>query len=306
MITLETGDVSLAEIISKPAVRTDVDGYARWRVRIKKAGITELKASAKDFEPATLSLVGMPGNGASFAQAQLAALTERAAELERSQSTTTARADQTAANRRHDRVAGIVANPVGGVDTEGPAIQAARARAEAHQWAAVIASEPRRIPEAELQPGDVLLVLGSSPISNAIRSFEQRNLGRSAVYSHASLYLGEFSRVKMVGEMWASGFWITPLPVSVRGTRLVDVYRFPSIEGAKRRDLASRAANAFGDASRFIRAESPWFLWPAPCCRTHLKRSHYSGWRPPGSPRANPHLHDFQPRRSQSLVVAGK
>jgi hypothetical protein len=140
-------------------------------------------------------------------------------------------------------------------------LQATAARAAVREWAAALeANEPRGFCEAELQPGDVLIVLGSSIVSEAIRNFEQRQLGGRMSYSHASLYLGEFGGVKMAGEMWSTGFWITPLAVSVQGTRVVDVYRFPQIDAAKGRELATLTANAFGKASKFVRWNSPSFL----------------------------------------------
>jgi hypothetical protein len=284
IVTLAASDPSQAEIVSPSAVRTNDKGYARWRVRIKKAGIAELIASANQFEPAVLTVVGMPASGTSFWQAQLASLNARATELERSAAKANAADDQQAAlNPR----AQIVANQVGGAGTTGArvshenqqipakktsegirlgdeatraALQAKAARAAAEAWVTASANEPRRISEAELLPGDVLLVLGSSTVSEAIRKFEQRQLGGTMSYSHASLYLGEFGGVRMVGEMWSTGFWITPLPVSVQGTRLVDVYRFPNIDDAKRLQLANLTANAFGKASSFIRFSSPSFL----------------------------------------------
>jgi len=123
-----------------------------------------------------------------------------------------------------------------------------------------MASEPRRVNESELQPGDILLVQGSSSVSQKIREFEQRNLGGVISYSHASLYLGEFHGVRLVGEMWSSGFWITPLPVSVDGTRLVDVYRFQQLDDSKRQELANFTTNMANRSSRLIRSDAPSFF----------------------------------------------
>ena len=279
LVTLKPNDLSLVQVISPPSVRTDANGYARWRVLIKKAGIAELTASAYQFEPAVLNVVGMPANAPSFWQAQLVALNERAAELE-------ARAN------RQDEPAAMVANRVGGVATVSESATAStgreqgvrheqvmaipppgggglaeRARAEAiaaraaeQAWITAMANEPRRINASELQPGDVLLVLGSSSISEKILNFERRNLGGVVSYSHASLYLGEFNGVRLVGEMWSSGFWITPLPVSVAGNRFVDVYRFRQLKDPKRQALANLTADIVSRAARLIRSDAPSFF----------------------------------------------
>jgi hypothetical protein len=73
------------------------------------------------------------------------------------------------------------------------------------------------IDETALKPGDILLVLGSSPIiSDVIRSFDGQQLSVTGEYSHASLYVGEINGKRMVAEMWGSGYWITPLKVSTK------------------------------------------------------------------------------------------
>ena len=282
LVTLKPNDPSLAQVISPRRVRTDKNGYARWRVLIKKAGIAELTASADQFEPAVLEVVGMPANAPSFWEAQLVALNERAANLE------AAAQQQEVARSRNERAA-MVANRVGGPDTVGETSpvreqairreqtiakpthggirleQATRAEADAARaavkaWIATTAAEPRRINESNLQPGDVLLVLGSSSVSEKILNFERRNLGGEISYSHASLYLGQFNGVRLVGEMWSSGFWITPLPVSVAGNRFVDVYRFRQLEDPKRQELANLTANIVSRAARLIRSDAPSFF----------------------------------------------
>jgi hypothetical protein len=248
-VTLRTQEAPFVEVVSEPTVRTDQNGVARWRVRIKNLGIGELVAStdADQFEPTVMMVVGMAGDGESF----FLALQKR--------------------NRELESVAATVADSMPRITASAPprttrVEEKAKSNREAEgertgaTWEAVAALEPRRIGEYELQPGDVLLVLGSSIISDRIRIFEQGQLGGSAHYSHASLYLGQFNGVRMVGEMWGSGFWITPLKVSVAGARFVDVYRFTQADPARRAELARNAANAFGDASRFIRSDSPSFI----------------------------------------------
>ena len=236
LVSLAIANESLAQVVSTQAVRTDEQGIARWRVRIKKAGIGQVIASAEQFEPTVVELVGMPAEGEVFAEAQAKAQ-ERRMEYERQESAKVASRDRARSEIRMEERAARIAGPE-----------------------TTLINQPRRIRETELEPGDVLLVLGSSYISDNIREFEQRQLTGRASYSHASLYLGEFGGVKMVGEMWGTGFWITPLPVSVAGTRLVDVYRASSATQAIRQELARRAANAFGDPSLFIRSKSPSFF----------------------------------------------
>jgi hypothetical protein len=270
-VTLQVPDASLAEVVGDRTVRTDDNGVARWRVRIKKLGIGQLIASAEQFEPTVMAVVGMPGPGDAFWQAQLTALQQRARELNvpdkpdelviagvNPPTTTVIPGDRSGvAASVGEKVARSTARPR---PQSAVKLEAERALAAAEEWAKNSEREPRRLAEWELQPGDVLLVLGSSFFSDSIRKFEQRQLGVQAGYSHASLYLGEFGGVKMVGEMWGKGFWITPLAVSVAGTILVDVYRSPQADLARRTELARKAANAFGDAKLFIRSDSPSFF----------------------------------------------
>ena len=270
-VTLQVPDASLAEVVGDRTVSTDENGVARWRVRIKKLGIGQVIASAEQFESTVMAVVGMPGPGEAFWQAQLTALQQRARELNVSDNPIDERTAIAGLNpptttvvvpADRSRVTASVGEQVA-KSAERPRPQSAlkleaeRARAEAEEWAKASEREPRRLAEWELQPGDVLLVLGSSFFSDSIRKFEQLQLGVQAGYSHASLYLGEFGGVKMVGEMWGKGFWITPLSVSVAGTIVVDVYRFPQADLAKRTELAWKAANAFGEARLFIRPDSP-------------------------------------------------
>ncbi len=301
-ITLESPDATLAEVLGNPTVPTDETGVARWRVRIKKLGIGALTAKAEQFEPTVMAVVGMPGPGDAFWQAQLTALEQHARALERSTEQELVAAE---VNKRMEvdppEPAGVNPPPrlpvrppeiarvnprVPGKPPESVAMdprarpqrlppatvteefkraeiqrrqEVATARAAAVQWAKDSEREPPRLAEWQLEPGDVLLVLGSSYFSNSIREFEKRQLGVQAGYSHASLYLGEINGVKMVGEMWGKGFWITPLSVSVAGTIVVDVYRHSQADRTKRTQLAEQAAKAFGETKFFIRKDSPSF-----------------------------------------------
>ncbi len=245
-VTLQTRQAPFAEVVSEPTVRTDQNGVARWRVRIKNLGIGELVAStdADQFEPAVMMVVGMPGEGESF----FVALQQREREIQEVAA---------AVDRLMPRITASVPSRTTQVEERAKSNREPEGERVGAKLELLAALEPRRIGEYELQPGDVLLVLGSSIISDSIRTFEQGQLGGSAHYSHASLYLGQFNGVRMVGEMWGSGFWITPLKVSAAGARVVDVYRFTQADPARRAQLARNAANAFGDARRFIRSDSP-------------------------------------------------
>src|ERR1041385_6815631 len=278
LVTLNPNDPYLVQVISPRTVRTDENGYARWRVLIRKAGIAELTTSANQFEPAVLEVVGMPADAPSFWQAQLLALNERAIELE----TAAERQELAQRNERAAMVARRVDRPVEEaarreevlrdqakatsrhdatqLGEREARLEANAAQAAVQAWIEATTEEPRRINESELQPGDVLLVLGNSSFSEKILNFERRNLGGKVSYSHASLYLGEFNGVRLVGEMWSTGFWITPLPVSVAGDRYVDVYRFRQLEEPKRQALANLTAGIVSRAGRLIRSDPPPFF----------------------------------------------
>jgi hypothetical protein len=77
-----------------------------------------------------------------------------------------------------------------------------------------------RLGEAELKPGDVLLMQGTALISKLICTFDQ---GR---YSHAALYDG-----KNVVEMVSPGTTVRSLSESIADARFVDVYRYVSDDG---------------------------------------------------------------------------
>ena len=77
-----------------------------------------------------------------------------------------------------------------------------------------------KIAQADLKPGDVLLMQGTSIVSELIRMFDHGN------YSHAAIYDGS-----NVVEMLTQGTTVNALATSVQGTRFVDVYRFIGNDG---------------------------------------------------------------------------
>jgi hypothetical protein len=290
-VKLESSNAAVADLQQgQPAiVTTDDQGYARWKVHINSAGIASFVASAKDFESAIMDVVGMPRSAPTFNDAEVMLAREEAEAREASARFAESKATELEARLSESRDAGRV-------DTlkERPTAETARveprtettysalrtravaarsiantahreamlSRDRANQLAASQQNSPwRSVGAAELKPGDVLLVLGSSPaISGTITGFESRELGGEAPYSHASLFLGEINGRPMVAEMWSSGFWITPLEVSTRGARLVDAYRWEGIDDRKRREIAERGRNLFGPSDRFIRYDEPSFF----------------------------------------------
>ena len=77
-----------------------------------------------------------------------------------------------------------------------------------------------KVPQAALKPCDVLLMQGTSFISDLIRLIDQ---GR---YSHAAIFDGN-----NVVEMLSEGTTVRPLSESVADTRFVDVYRYVGDNG---------------------------------------------------------------------------
>jgi hypothetical protein len=128
------------------------------------------------------------------------------------------------------------------------ALAAESATAEFKRQAALLPTlQPRSITEADLKPGDVLLVYGSSPfISAEITRFESAQLGGESPYSHAEIYLGTSNGTGMVAEMLRRGFWVSTLLASTRDDYIVDVYRWENIDDATRRQLADKATHPYG------------------------------------------------------------
>jgi hypothetical protein len=304
-VRLQTNDTSVADVAAgqSATVMTDAAGYAIWKVQIKRAGKAEFTATANNFEPATVYVVGMPAATRTLAEAELqeaeaqatareaeaieaaarvttlvakaqeetqtakSRITEAQVTLEQLPATAKSRAEaevrvkareedrQELAEKAEERVA---AARTAASDAQQRAVEA---RAVVREKAARMAAQVSIIKESDLKPGDVLLVQGSTPIvSRKIMRFESDQLGGTTPYSHASLYLGEIGGVKMVAEMWSSGYWITPLSVSIKGTIIVDVFRWSGIDDNKRAEIARKGANIFGDAFRYIRSNDPSFF----------------------------------------------
>jgi hypothetical protein len=78
-----------------------------------------------------------------------------------------------------------------------------------------------KVPQADLKPGDVLLMQGTGIVSDLIRMFDQGN------YSHAAVYDGA-----NVVEMLSQGTTVNNIVgSSLPEARFVDVYRFISNDG---------------------------------------------------------------------------
>jgi len=263
----------IVQVVTDTPQQLDRDGAAEWKVRILKPGIAEVEAAAEGFEPAVMNVVGMPGPGATFLDAQLAVLrTQMRMEQESAAAAQERSRDLHARIEETQRSTGAAASVEKRKQIEklesrqqtaaAAAVDAERSSTEARTLLERFsAMEPPRLNENDLKPGDVLLVLGSSPIiSDAIRRFDGLQLNASAEYSHASLYVGRINEKPMVAEMWSSGYWITSLGLSTADTRLVDVYRYDGIDNFKRDEIANRGKNVRGLPQSFIRSKSPgWF-----------------------------------------------
>lgn len=134
-------------------------------------------------------------------------------------------------------------------------------------YASLASVRPQPFALADLQPGDVLLTQGTTPfISDAIRFFEATQLGGAAPYSHASLYIGHINNRPMVAEMWLSGFWITPLEISIRGAAIVDVYRWRNgLSDQARSQIVQASRTLFGNSANCISERAPTSWSGSPC-----------------------------------------
>ena len=221
-----------------------------------------------------MNVVGMPGPGDTFQEAQIALLEQQTKFLEQSAATAQERSKRFEAEIERREGPALPSKATGKYQREIEQLEAKKVTAEqdferfktkSSETATLLnelsARRLQLMSDTELKPGDVLLVLGSSPIiSEAIRRFDGEQLGINAEYSHVSLYVGEINGKKMVAEMWGSGYWITPLSVSTKGARLVDVYRRNGVDDNKRNQIAERGKTIFGNPQNFVRASSPWFF----------------------------------------------
>ncbi|MEN3329167.1 MAG: hypothetical protein V7638_3974 [Acidobacteriota bacterium] len=67
----------VAQVVTNEPQKIGNDGSAAWKVRLVGSGIAEVEASADGFEPSVMNVVGMPGPGATYQDAQLALLKEQ-------------------------------------------------------------------------------------------------------------------------------------------------------------------------------------------------------------------------------------
>jgi hypothetical protein len=265
---------NVAEVLTNSPQKIGNDGSVTWKVRIVSSGIAEVEATADGFEPAILNVVGMPGPGATYQEAQMELLKEELKDSQESAQNAEARSKRFEIEiaRREEALSpgAKTGAAAAGIDRLEKKMATADADVEKFNQRSSEAmvfmnelSSPylARVDETALKPGDVLLVLGSSPIiSSAIQSFDGQQLGVTGEYSHASLYVGKINGQKMVAEMWSSGYWITPLRVSTKEARIVDVYRRYDIDDTKRDEIANKGQTIFGNPQNFIRDKSPWFL----------------------------------------------
>ncbi|HEX7956672.1 MAG TPA: hypothetical protein VF508_07010, partial [Pyrinomonadaceae bacterium] len=114
------------------------------------------------------------------------------------------------------------------------------------------AAAPRLMSQAELLPGDVILVRGVKPLSKAIRIAETLSYGERARYSHAAVYVGG----GMVAEMLGEGYVPHTVAACIEGATHADVYRWPNL-GQPQRNLIAEKAKTFG-GTRY--AESQIFV----------------------------------------------
>jgi hypothetical protein len=303
-ITLQSANPAVASILSGQRLTrlTGPGGYASWRVLVGGTGEAELTASAPGFEPLTIHVTGESKLGETpEVQAARESLRQSEAKLARLNAATAVAESVVVRQALKDRALtiktmqhlllnrpGMSANDALNAALQGPALLAAQeGRDKAEVWVDLSRTDAQKaqaeltaardrllmlkpnglMAKQDLLPGDVLLVRGNTLFfSNKIVQFESSQLGINATYSHAELYVGPLQPggTPMVGEMWASGFWITPLDVSVRGATLVDVYRWKD-RAQLTPELQQRIANSglrmFGDNyAQFVRSDAPGML----------------------------------------------
>ena len=265
-ITLSSVDPRIADLAQNqaPTVSTNREGIATWRIHIKQPGIVPFTATAKGFESTTLAVVGMPADAPTYLEAAVLATEMRAQRLElaarqasesveKLNEARDAQIDKMAGNReeaaRANRTSAQLKARIDALNREAVArnAEAAATRMELENLQAQKAAQPGSLSENDLQPGDILLVRGTTPIvSQAITAFETGELKSAAQYSHASIYLGKVNGVGQVAEMLLNGFYVSSLKDSTRSDLLVDVFRWESISQQKREEIARRASLPYG------------------------------------------------------------
>lgn len=280
-ITLRSSDPDIADLSQgqTAVVSTNREGFGSWKIRVNKPGIAEFRGTAEGFDPITVIVVGMPRPAPTFLEAALLDARLRSQEAEIAASDSVARVSEleretrekekrlsdnsaaagAAAGRPHKEVKRKLESEATAVrearqkqqvaiaETRVKTEQVLAARAEVSYLNNQLATQPPSITEADLKPGDIILVRGTMPFfSAAITKFEKLELGGETPYSHAALYLGKANGVSKVAEMLFQGFYVSSLKDSTQSDLLVDVYRWEGIDDAKRQEIANLAAFPFG------------------------------------------------------------
>ncbi len=276
-------DVADLALDQNQNMSTDDDGYATWRIKIKKAGQAQFIASAVGLEKAEIFVVGesLEREAAELksafedlekAKAQVAALEDKMRfSVERVKNSQ----DVAMVMKQRVLVAPAADELQRAVRNEAKADKNVESRmetVEARIGELNTARERMRLAQAnydkrlvshftidDLQPGDVLLVRGNTPfISSSIAKFERDQLGQNADYSHASLYVGKASDgTPLVAEMWNSGYFITPFDVSTSGAIKVDAYRWNGIAAAQQNKVADIGKSMFSTFPQCFRKTAP-------------------------------------------------
>lgn len=258
-ITLSSVDSRIADLAQnqRATVVTNREGIATWRIHIKQPGIVPFTATAKGFESTTIAVVGMPLPAPTYLEAAVLATEMRARRLEIAAQQASESAEKLNEDQRMARTGeeGVSARGsqlkvrINALNREAVSrhAEASAARAELGNLKMQRAAQPLSLAENDLQPGDVLLVRGTTPIvSPAITAFESGELNSAAQYSHASIYLGKINGVGKVAEMLLNGFYVSSLEDSTRSDLLVDVFRWEGISQGKREEVARRASLPYG------------------------------------------------------------
>jgi hypothetical protein len=167
---LTSRDPEIAQVITDPQ-KVGRDGLAVWKVRINRSGVAEVEAAAEGFEPAVMNVVGMPGPGATFREAQLASLKTQMRTLQESTERAEERSKklQEEIDYRQRNTAALPSRETASASTEVQKLEARKVAAVAdaenykrrsndtrtlmEQFSSL---QPPSMNESELKPGDVL------------------------------------------------------------------------------------------------------------------------------------------------------
>lgn len=258
-IRLKSLNPQVADIVSgqDATLNTDKDGFAAWKIEIKSEGVAEFVAESNNFEPAQILVIGKPKAPQPIESAEES--------LEKAETSTAKVEDKLKIAEEKVDSQKIKTIRSGGNSSEMKVLidrlrdfksleaQTMISRQTESMERAKLASVAAvSFSEKDLQPGDVLLVNGNSPISWGIRMFEKLELGAPADYSHAALYIGEINGVKMAAEMLAGGYKLNSLEVTRSGSIYVDVFRWRGITAAQANQIAQAGKTVCGDPLKFL------------------------------------------------------